>query len=159
MVSSEEQGRAAFQKFCKVIGLDGLLQDPYFAEKGFRTIGVGRDAQEMKPLYETAFENWDALELVNTIDKCGGVAAPLLSYKDLFDPLHEQVKANRMVVEQNHPRAGRIKLINNPWRHTDGAAEIKSPAPALGEQTDEILTSLGYPDARIKKLRDLGIAK
>jgi len=159
MTRGEEQARASFQQFCKAVGLGDLLQDSYFVEKGFRTLGVGRDAQEMKPLYETAFENWDADELVSTIDKCGGLAAPLLSYKDLFDPLHEQVKANKMVVEQEHPRAGKIKLVNNPWRHGDGAAEIKSPSPALGEHTDEILKSLKYDEARIKNLRESGNIK
>jgi CoA:oxalate CoA-transferase len=76
------------------------------------------------------------------MDKCGGLAAPLLSYQDLFEPLHEQIKANEMIIEQEHPRAGNIKLVNNPWRCADGAAVIRSPAPTLGEHTGEITKSL-----------------
>ena len=159
MTRGEEQARKTFEEFCKEVGLGELLDDPYFVEKGFRTLGMGRDAQEMKPLYEGAFEKWDADELVTTIDKFGGLAAKLFTYNDLFKPLHDQVKANNMIIEQSHPRAGKIKLVNNPWRHTDGAAEIKLPSPALGEHTEEILASLGYPTDRIKKLREMGIVK
>ena len=159
MTKDERQAREAFKGFCKTVGLGDLLEDPYFVEKGFRTLGMGRDAQEMKPLYETAFEKWDADELVDAIDKCGGLAAKLFTYNDLFKPSHGQVEANNMIIEQNHPKAGKIKLVNNPWRHTEGAAEIKTPAPVLGEHTSEILASLGYSEVRIKKLRELGIVK
>ena len=113
----------------------------------------------MKPLWEGAFENWDADELVSAINECGGLAAKLLTYNDLFNPLHEQVKANGLVIEQEHPQAGKVKLVTNPWRHTDGAAEIRLPSPALGEHTEEVLTSLNYKEARIKKLRELGCIK
>ncbi|MBI2868391.1 MAG: CoA transferase [Chloroflexi bacterium] len=159
MTKSEEQARESFKAFCQKIGLGELLQNPYFVEKGFRTLGMGRDAQEMKPLYETAFENWDADELVKAIDKCGGLAAKYLTYEDLFDPEHDQVKADNMVVEQDHPKAGKIRLVNNPFRHGQNPAKIGAPSPALGEHSDQVLAALGYSPERIQKLRAAGVVK
>ncbi|MFC1930014.1 CaiB/BaiF CoA transferase family protein [Chloroflexota bacterium] len=143
MTKGEEQGRATLEELCRKIGLEEKLKDPEFVKVCSLTLGTGRDMQEIKPVFEATFKDWDADELVAVIDKCGGLAAPLVSYRDLFEPLHEQVKANNMVVEQKHPRAGKIRLVSNPWRHADGAAEIRSPAPALGEHTYEILSALG----------------
>ncbi len=159
MTKGEDQAKAAFIGFCKACGLGELLNDPYFVDKGFRTLGMGRDAQEMKPMYESAFENWDADELVAIIDKCGGLAAKMNTYKDLFDPMHGQIVANKMIIEQEHPLAGKVKLVNIPWRNADGPAEIKMPAPALGEHTVKVLSKLGYSEARIKKLQQMGITK
>ena len=33
--------RAAWESFCKQVGLDELLEDPYFKEKGMRMVGIG----------------------------------------------------------------------------------------------------------------------
>lgn len=147
MTKSEEQGRNTLEKFCKIIGLEDKLQDAKFVEVCSRTLGTGRDISEFKPVFEAVFKDWDADELVAAMDKCGGLAAPLLSYQDLFEPLHEQIKANEMIVEQEHPRAGNIKLVNNPWRCTNGAAVIRLPAPALGEHTSEIMKSLSQENS------------
>ncbi|MFC1929984.1 CoA transferase, partial [Chloroflexota bacterium] len=157
MVKSVEQGKATFQELCRVLGTGELLEDEGIVEKGSRLRSMGKDTELMKHLLGPAFSSWDADELVSAIDKCGGFAASLLTYKELFEPIHEQVKANRMVVEQEHPRAGKITLVNNPWRFTAGTVEIKAPAPALGEHTEEILISLGYNQDRIRGLRDSGV--
>ncbi|MBI2868980.1 MAG: CoA transferase [Chloroflexi bacterium] len=155
---NEQQGRATYEAFCKGVGLGKLLEDPYYAEKTFRTMSMGTAAQKAKPVYEAALANWDAEELVKFIDACGGLAAPLLTYRDLFNPVHEQVRQNNMMVEQTHPRAGLIKLINNPWRD-GGQAEIKTPAPALGEHTGPVMAALGYSESKIRKLAERGIVR
>ncbi|MFC1929895.1 CaiB/BaiF CoA transferase family protein [Chloroflexota bacterium] len=159
MVRDKEQGRATLEKICKAIGLSERLEDPEFVNKASGLKAMGSDAQEMKPIFESAFRNWDADELVDKIDECGGLAAKVLTYKDLFDPLNEQVKANGMVVEQEHPRARKIQLINNPWRHSDGIAEIKAPSPALGEHTEAIMAMLGYSEEQIKRLGEISVIR
>ncbi|MBI2868803.1 MAG: CoA transferase [Chloroflexi bacterium] len=160
MTRGEEQARVTFEKFCKEVGLGDKLSDTNFVEKSYRTLGMGRDIQEVKPIFEEAFKNWEAEKLVDLIDKCGGLAGMLLTYPELFgEPLHGQVVANRMVVEQEHPRAGRIRLINNPWRHAETVAEIRLPAPALGEHTAEVLAAIGYPKERIAALKETGAIK
>ena len=68
----------------------------------------------------------------------------------------EQVRARGMIIEVEHPEYGTIREVANPIKM---AGEIKhpSPAPKLGEHTDDVLRGLlGYSDAKVEELRSTG---
>ncbi len=68
----------------------------------------------------------------------------------------EQIAARDMIVEVEHPRFGVLREVATPVK-TEGAAPNLSPAPALGQHTDEILrTLLRYDAARVAALRASG---
>ena len=68
----------------------------------------------------------------------------------------EQIAARDMIIEVKHPRFGVLREVGTPVK-TEGAAPNLSPAPALGQHTDEILrTLLQYDPARIAALRASG---
>ena len=48
-----------------------------------------------------------------------------------------------MVVEQQHPTAGPIKVINTPMKLSETPAQLGPAAPRLGEHTQEVLEWLG----------------
>ena len=76
---------------------------------------------------------------------------PILSPLDVIaDP---QALVNDFFVEVDQPDLGRIKTINSPTKFCEEPASIKSPTPRLGEQTEEILSELGYAD-EIPELRE-----
>jgi crotonobetainyl-CoA:carnitine CoA-transferase CaiB-like acyl-CoA transferase len=88
------------------------------------------------------------LEYLGTYDV---LCAPVYDYGELFaDP---QVHHNQMVVEQEHPKAGRIKVIGIPVKLSETPGEIGPAAPMLGEHTEEILRWLGYEAEAIDRLR------
>ena len=62
-----------------------------------------------------------------------------------------------MTVEQEHPAWGAIRQVGIPFRLAATPATIRTPPPALGEDTDAILAELGYPPAEIADLRARGI--
>lgn len=67
-----------------------------------------------------------------------------------------QIAARDMIVEVKHPRFGVLRAVGTPVK-TAGASPNPRPAPALGQHTDEILTSLlQYDAARIAALRASG---
>jgi crotonobetainyl-CoA:carnitine CoA-transferase CaiB-like acyl-CoA transferase len=79
------------------------------------------------------------------------LCAPVYDYGELFaDP---QVHHNGMVVEQEHPRAGRVKVMGIPVKLSETPGQIGPAAPELGEHTEEILRWLGYDAAAIERLR------
>jgi len=68
----------------------------------------------------------------------------------------EQIAARDMIVEVKHPRFGILKQVGTPVK-SEGVSPNLTPAPALGQHTDEILRSLlHYEPGRIAALRASG---
>jgi crotonobetainyl-CoA:carnitine CoA-transferase CaiB-like acyl-CoA transferase len=81
--------------------------------------------------------------------------APILSRTDLLtDP---QIAANALIVESDHPHVGRMRQARPAARFDGTPAELRSPAPLLGEHTDAILTEFGVPAEQLGTLRIAGV--
>jgi crotonobetainyl-CoA:carnitine CoA-transferase CaiB-like acyl-CoA transferase len=89
------------------------------------------------------------------LDAAGVPCAPVSSIDEvLADP---QTLARGMVVEQEHPLLGRIKLPNLPFRFSDCDTSPKSAAPLLGQHNRQVAASLGYSDSEISTLQSAGV--
>ena len=82
--------------------------------------------------------------------------APINAMDEVFeDP---QVLHRNMLVEVNHPTAGKLKLVGVPVKYSEAEATVRMPPPVLGEHTREILSGvLGYDDTRIEELKTAGV--
>ncbi len=65
-----------------------------------------------------------------------------------------QALANDFFVEIDHPVAGRLKLVNTPVKFRQNPASPGSPAPQVGQHTEEILLDLGYSWDDITRLKE-----
>ena len=99
------------------------------------------------------FEEWEAILIpagipmgaINTIDR---VLA------------HPQVAARGAIVECDHPVAGRVRSVGPPVRLSETPGRVRTPAPLLGEHTEEVLSErLGLSTADIARLRDAGVIR
>ena len=76
------------------------------------------------------------------LDAAGVPAAPVQTIdKVLADP---QTLARGMVVEQDHPLLGKIKLPNLPFNFSSCDTSPSGPAPLLGQHNRQIAASVGY---------------
>lgn len=81
--------------------------------------------------------------------------APILRREDLFtDP---QIAANNLIVESEHPAVGRMRQPRPAARFEKTPAEIRSPAPRLGEHTEAVLAELGLSAGERTSLREHGV--
>jgi crotonobetainyl-CoA:carnitine CoA-transferase CaiB-like acyl-CoA transferase len=71
----------------------------------------------------------------------------------------EQVAARDMIVEIEHPTAGKIRMAGLPVKLSENPGNIRRHAPLLGEHTAEVLRELGLSAQRIAALLEQGIVE
>jgi len=132
--------------FCGAIGRPELETDPRFATREARTA----HRKELGAVLESVFATRTVAEWMEVLERADVLCAPINDYPALVrDP---QVLATGMIVEQEHPRAGRFKTINTPVRFEKTPGRIRRPAPALGEHTREVLGEAGFDAGEIEAL-------
>lgn len=77
-------------------------------------------------------------------------SAPIYDLKQALD--NEFVAERKMILDVPHPARGTIRLMSSPIR-CSGEQDLTEPAPQLGADTEHLLHSMGYDDARIETLR------
>lgn len=71
-----------------------------------------------------------------------------------------QVAENEMIVEWEHPTAGRVRGVGIPVKYSATPGAIERPAPLLGEHTTELLREFaGYSDEEIADLEAQGAVR
>jgi len=139
-----------WERIVKVLGQPGLADDPRFRTNGDRM----RNLDALVPIISAATRAKPSAHWVTEFDAAGVPVGPINKVGDMLaDP---QVLAREMVVEVDHPNAGRMKTLGTPIKFSDTPAKVERPAPLLGQHTDEVLASLGYGPADIARLRAEG---
>ncbi|MGF6483595.1 CaiB/BaiF CoA transferase family protein [Paraburkholderia sp. JPY419] len=68
-----------------------------------------------------------------------------------------QIVARGMVIEQDHPRFGKLRLPNLPFRFSDCDTSIREVGPDLGQHNAEVAQSLGFSAAEIDAMQTQGV--
>lgn len=94
----------------------------------------------------------EVLALLDAIDVPGAKVQRIDEV--LADP---QTQARGMVVEQDHPVLGKIKLPNLPFRFSGCDTTIHQVAPDLGQDNAEIAASVGFSAEQIADMQKEGV--
>ena len=100
---------------------------------------------------ESMVSDMDRDDAVNFFLEANVPVAPVYQIEEVVEDPH--LIARGMFLELDHPKAGRVKVLNFPVKFSDTLGEVTMAAPLLGQNNKEILIDLlGYDDKMIKKL-------
>lgn len=141
-----------WRAFCVAIGAPEWADDPRFDTNAKRV----ERRQELEALIESRLQTGDRETWLQRFAEAGVPCGPINDIAELFaDP---QVSHREMIVEVEHPTAGRIKLPGIPAKFSRTPGRVQGPPPLLGEHTEEVLTGLlGYSGETIHRLRAEGV--
>jgi crotonobetainyl-CoA:carnitine CoA-transferase CaiB-like acyl-CoA transferase len=138
-------------------GLAHAVGHPEWLEdERFRTpAGRDRHANERLELTQAALLTRGAEEWLRILDDAGVPCAPVLTRSQMV--AHPQVRSTGIVVESDHPHAGRLRQARNAARFEGTPAEHRYGAPELGQHTRDLLAELGIDGDQMARLRDAGV--
>lgn len=136
--------------FCRAIEREDLEHDPRFETTPDRD----KNSVVLMSILEEVFlaktmEEWKAC--------LGGIMpwAPVQNAPEVCnDP---QARINGVFAIFDHPSYGPIQVVTNPVTLSKTPAEIRMPAPMLGQHTEEILLEHGYTREDIAKFKEESI--
>jgi crotonobetainyl-CoA:carnitine CoA-transferase CaiB-like acyl-CoA transferase len=142
---------AQFRRFCSVIGLPLLCDDPRFATSPDRV----RHADVLRAQLEPLLAARDAAHWIDALEAVGVPCAPINDLAAVFeDP---QVRAREAVRTLEHPVLGGIPVLANPVRMSASPVRYNTAPPMLGQDTDSVLSDvLGMSADGIRALREAG---
>lgn len=155
------QRRKKFQSMGRAAGAGGFVKalDGYVmvaAPIGHMTDRLAKLLNVEEVTIESLKEWADTKTVEEVVSKLVEIEVPVSPVLNVDKSVeHPHYLARNMIVEVEHPKAGKMKVPNYPIKLSESPAEITRPAPMLGEHNDEILsTLLNYGEEDIAKLRE-----
>jgi crotonobetainyl-CoA:carnitine CoA-transferase CaiB-like acyl-CoA transferase len=141
----------AWKRLAKVIGGDALATDTRF----HKPEGRNANRDEILAKIKTWTKARSVKECTSTLDAADVPCAPVQNIDAvLADP---QVRARNMIIEQEHPVLGKVRLANIPFKFSDCDVTPRSVAPLMGQHNREIATKLGFSAAEIEAMVKDGV--
>jgi crotonobetainyl-CoA:carnitine CoA-transferase CaiB-like acyl-CoA transferase len=140
--------------FCRAVGRPDLVSDPRFENLRVR----GQNAAACVEVLDGVFATRPRDEWLRVLHESPGdfVFTVVNAVDDLPDD--PQVRANRYVVDFEHPQHGPTRVLGIPVGLSETPGSVRLPAPEHGQHTEEILTGLlGYSWDEVTALREHGV--
>lgn len=129
----------------------GLLEIEKFKTPELREL----NKDERISMTQEVLKQFSSQDLLKRLEREDVPCAPVLTRSDMRR--HPQIVANGIVIETEHPHAGRLRQARHPAQFSRTATSVRRGAPLRGEHTREILAEGGFSPDEISVLEGSGV--
>ncbi|MFI5429825.1 CaiB/BaiF CoA transferase family protein [Aeromicrobium sp. UC242_57] len=152
-VAVSTSAQAIAERVMHLVGHPEVIDEPWFA--------AGHSRAAHADLLDDMVGSWIAArtrdEVVAAFTEAGAAIAPVYSARDIVEDPH--IRETEMLVEVDDSDFGPLLQHNVMWRMSKTPGEIRFTGRDHGEDTDEILTTLGLADDDLTSLRERNIIR
>ncbi|MFB3097608.1 MAG: CaiB/BaiF CoA transferase family protein [Dehalococcoidia bacterium] len=134
-VGSDEQ----WQSLCGLMGREELASEHRFAD----LISRSRHHDELDEIISDWTRSLDKYELMHLLQGRGIAAGPVLTGQDIhFDPHYQSRNFLERVAFPEERKIGTRLFMGRPYKYANTPLKIRKPAPAFGEDNEDLLMGL-----------------
>ncbi len=136
-----------YSKFCGLLGLEKLIDDPRFATNNDRVL----NRAEIMPIFEDKMKEKTCDEWLQLLEEAGIPCGPILDLGEVFSS--PNIKERDMMFTMSHPVEKEIPQLGFPYKFSETSPAARLRPPLLGEHAEIILRkNLGMGQEEIDKL-------
>jgi len=113
--------------------------------------------QELREIFLARFAQHTTEHWVKRLESVDILCAPVHTLAEALED--EQTLVNKMIVEMQHPTAGRVRVLDAPIHMSQTPAQVRRVPPRLGEHNAEVLRDHGFSAAEVAALADAGVLR
>ena len=138
-----------WDNFCKAIGKPEFSKYARKADQFVRAANA--EEEKARKDIEAIIKTRDRDEWYEILVKADVCVGKVYDVEEMVqDP---QINHRQMIVEAEHPRLGKVKQFGIAIKLSDTPGAVRTAAPLPGENTDEVLKTLGLTAEKIAELR------
>jgi crotonobetainyl-CoA:carnitine CoA-transferase CaiB-like acyl-CoA transferase len=144
-------GDDLYKRFCQAVGREDLLTDPRFSTSRARSTNREEIMEVLMPVTrQKTSEEW-----IQIMNAAGVPCGPIYTIDKTFaDP---QVKFLEMAQPVHSPELGDLTILGHPVSVNGERNPLRSAAPELGADNEEVFTAVGFTKEQITDLEKRGI--
>ena len=146
-VSLSASMQSMWEKLAITIGAQELINDPKFLTNSDRL----SNQDDLDYVISNFIKKFDRDPLLKLFSEEGITVGPVLDISEIIE--HPYVLDRKILIEHYNNNYGNILMHQAFPRLSKTPGKVKSSAPSIGENTNEILKEIGLTKSQIEKLR------
>ena len=147
-VSLSASMQSMWEKLAITIGAQELINDPKFLTNSDRL----SNQDDLDDVISNFIKKFDRNPLLKLFSEKGITVGPVLDISEIIE--HPYVLDRKILIEHYNNNYGNILMHQAFPRLSKTPGKVKSSAPSIGENTNDILKEIGLTKSQIEKLRD-----
>ena len=147
-VSLSASMQSMWEKLAITIGAQELINDPKFLTNSDRL----SNQDDLDDVISNFIKKFDRDPLLKLFSEKGITVGPVLDISEIIE--HPYVLDRKILIEHYNNNYGNILMHQAFPRLSKTPGKVKSSAPSIGENTNDVLKEIGLTKSQIEKLRD-----